>query len=101
MLRGLLKHIRLVLLLGISLFIPFFFAYSVYIDLSEIVHLSSDISFEDPDDEDLSIPQDEFKIFVPTASFNPLPIGTHVTEVASRIVFLLMCVSQNIPVLRC
>jgi hypothetical protein len=36
-----LKHTHLALMFGISLFIPLFLAYSLYVDLSEIVLLSS------------------------------------------------------------
>jgi hypothetical protein len=58
---GRLKHIHLVLMLGISLLIPMPLAYSLYVDLSETVLLSSDMSFEDPEDEDLSTCQNELE----------------------------------------
>jgi hypothetical protein len=51
------ENIHLVLMLAISLFIPLFLAYSLYVDLSGTVLLSSDMSFEDLGDEDLSVCQ--------------------------------------------
>jgi hypothetical protein len=46
-------------MLGISLLIPMPLAYSLYVDLSETMLLSSDMSFEDPEDEDLSTCQNK------------------------------------------
>ena len=71
MVMGRIKHIHFALLVGISLIIPFFLAYSLYVDLSETTLLSSDMSLEDPNDDDLSTCQTEFKDFVPTISSNP------------------------------
>ncbi len=88
-------------MLGISLFIPLFLAYSLYVDLSETVLLSSDMSFEDPRDEDLSICQNEFKVFVPTVSSSPLLSGTHFSRGFSLLSSPLMSHTQITPVLRC
>ena len=96
-----LKYIRLILMLGISLLIPLLLAYSVYVDLSETVLLSSDTSFEDPEDEDLSTCQNEFKVFVPTVSSNPLLSGTHFSRGSSLFSSLLTSHTQITPVLRC
>ena len=101
MTMGRLKHIHLVLMLGISLFIPVFLAYSLYVDLSETVLLSSDMSFEDPEDEDLLICQSEFKVFVPTVSPNPLPPWTHFGKGSSLLSSPLTSHTQITPVLRC
>jgi hypothetical protein len=101
MTTGRLKHIHLVLMLGISLFIPLFLGYSLYVDLSETVFLSSDMSFEDPDDEDLSTCQNEFKVFVPTVSSNPLLTGTHFGKGFSLLSSPLTSHTQITPVLRC
>ena len=101
MTMGRLKHIHLVLMLGISLFIPVFLAYSIYVDLSETVLLSSDMSFEDPEDEDLSTCQNEFKVFVPAVSSNPLPPGAYFGRMSSLFLSPLTSHTQNRPVLRC
>jgi hypothetical protein len=98
---GRLKHIHLVLLLGISLFIPLFLAYSLYVDLSGTVLLSSDMSFEDSEDEDLSSCQNEFKVFVPTVTSNPLPPWTHFGKGSSLFSSPLTSYNQITPVLRC
>jgi hypothetical protein len=96
-----LKHTHLALMVGISLFIPLFLAYSLYVDLSEIVFLSSDMSYEDPEDEDLSNCQTEIKIFLPKVSYNPLLIGTHFGARSFPFSSPLMMSTQNRPVLRC
>jgi hypothetical protein len=88
-------------MVGISLFIPLFLAYSLYVDLSGTVLLSSDMSFEDPDDEDLSTCQNEFKVFVPTVSSNPLPPWTHFGRGSSLSSSPLTSHIQITPVLRC
>ena len=98
---GRLKHIHFVLMIGISLFIPLFLGYSLYVDLSETVFLSSDMSFEDPGDEDLSTCQNEFKVFVPTVSSNPLLPGAHFGKEPSLLSSPLTSHTQITPVLRC
>ncbi len=65
------RYIRLVLLLGTFLFIPFFLAHSVYVDLSGTVLLSCDMSFEDPAGDNSSTLQDEFGVSVSKICFNP------------------------------
>ena len=97
---GRLKHIHLVLMVGISIFIPLFVAYSVYVDLSETVLLSSDMSFEDADDEDSSTSQNEFKVFAPTLSSNLLPPWTHLARGSSLFLSPLTSYAQRTPVLR-
>ena len=101
MTMGRLKHSHLVLMLGISLFIPLFVAYSVYADLSETVFLSSDMSFEDSNDEDSSTSQNEFKVFVPMFSFNPTPPWTHSRWKSSLFSSSLTPYTQIMSVLRC
>ena len=101
MTMGRLKHIHLVLMLGISLFIPVFLAYSIYVDLSETVLLSSDMSFEDPEDEDLSTCQNEFKVFVPAVSSNSLLPWTHFGRGSSLFSSPLTSYTQITPVPRC
>jgi hypothetical protein len=96
-----LKHIQLVLIVGISLFIPLFLAYSLYVDMSRTVLLSSDMSFEDPGDEDLSTSQNEFKVFVATVSSNPLLPGAHFGRESGLLPPPLTSYPQITPVLRC
>ncbi len=98
---GLLKHIHLIVILGISLFIPLFLAYSLYVDLSGTVLLSSDMSFEDFEDEDLSTCQNELKVFMPAVSFNPLPPRTVFRRKSSLSSSPLTSKTQMTPVLRC
>lgn len=101
MTMGRFNHIYLVLLLGISLFIPLFLAYFVYADLSGTRLLSSDMSLEDSEYEDLSTFQNELKVFVPTVSFNPLPPWTVFGRESSPFSSLLTSYTQMTPVLRC
>lgn len=101
MTTGRLKHIHLVLILGISLFIPLLLGYSIYVDLSGTIPLSSDMSFEDPDGEDLSTCQNEFKGFVRVVSSNSLPLWTHFGRGDRLFSSPLTSYSQIPPVLRC
>ena len=96
-----LKHIHLVLILGISLLIPVLIAYSLYVDLLGTVFLSSDMSFEDFGDEDSSTCERELKVFVPTVSSNPLPPWTHFGRRSGLLSSPLTSYTQITPVLRC
>lgn len=96
-----LKHIHLLLMCGISLFIPLLLAYSLYVDLSETMLLSSDVSFEDPDDEDLSTCQNDFRVFVAQVCSNPLLPEIHFDRDSSFFSSLLSSHVQVTPVLRC
>ncbi len=101
MAMGRIKHIYFALLVGIPLIIPFFLAYSLYVDLSETILLSSDMSLEDPNDEDSSTCQDEFKDFVPMISSN-LSLPTANFDGGFSL-FLSPSTShaQTTPILRC
>jgi hypothetical protein len=101
MTMGRLKHIRLVLVLGISLFISLFLAYSVYFDLSGTVPLSSDMSFEDPEAEDLSTCQNESTGLVPMVSSYVLVSCAHFGKELSLFWLPLTSYAQITPVLRC
>ncbi len=96
-----LKHIHLVLLLGISLFIPLFLAYSLCVNLSGTVLLSSDMGFEDAEDEDLSTCQNELNAFVLVVSSNPLSSWTHFGRGPNLFSCLLTSYAHITPVLRC
>ena len=101
MTTGRLRYIHLAMLVGISLFIPLFLAYFLYMDLSETVLLPSDMSLEDPEEEDLSTCKNDFKSFLPTFSSNPLSPWTHCNRDTSLISPRLTFVAQGRPVLRC
>jgi hypothetical protein len=96
-----LKHIHPVLILGISLLIPALMTYSLCLDLSRDVLVSSDMSFEDFGDEDLSTCEREFKVFVPTVSSNPLLPWIHFAGRLGLFSSPLTSYSQMTPVLRC
>jgi hypothetical protein len=100
--KGRLKHIHLVLILGISLFIPLFLAYSVYIDLSGAVPIFSDMSFEDTEGEDLSTCQNESKGLMPMVSSYVLLSSAHFGNKKLSLFSLpLASYTQITPVLRC
>ena len=101
MTTGHLSHVRLALILVVSLFMPLLLAYSLYVDLSGTVLLSSDMSFEDPEDEDLSPCQNESKVFVPTGPFNPLLPTTRFSRGPNLLPSLLTSSTEITPVLRC
>jgi len=101
MTTGHLSHVRLALILVVSLFMPLLLAYSLYVDLSGTVLLSSDMSFEDPEDEDLSPCQNEFKGFMPTGPFNPLLPAARFGRGSNLLPFLLTSNTQIESVLRC
>jgi hypothetical protein len=96
-----LKHVHLVLILGISLLIPMLMAYSLYVDLSETVLLSSGINFEDFGDEDSSVYMREFNVFVPTVSSVSFLPGAQFHSVPSVFLSSVMQFTQIKPVLRC
>ncbi len=83
-------------MVGISLFVPLFLAYPLYVDLSP------DMSFEDSDaNEDLSTCQKELKIFVPAVSSNPLLPEAHFRNRFGIFWSPLASYTQIAPVLRC
>ena len=101
MTTGRLKYIRFLLILGISLSVPLFLAYPVYVDLSETEFFSSDTSLEDPDDEDLSTFQDESQGFAPDVSWNPLLSLTYCALEFSLFSPVFTSHTQLVPVPRC
>jgi len=96
-----LKHIHLLLILGISLIIPMLMAYSLHVDLSGTVALSSDMSFEDFGDEDSSTCKMDFNVFVCTVPSVPFLPGAHSGSMPSLFLSSLTSHTQNRPVLRC
>ena len=100
MTMGRLRHLHFILLLGISLFVPLFLAYSLYVDLSRTVLLPSDMS-DDSGDDDSSTSQSELNVFVPPISSTPFLPSAHFRSVSSFFLSSLMPHTQNTPVLRC
>lgn len=101
MTMGRIKHFHLVLIVGMSPLLLMLPAYSLYVDLSGTMLLSSDMSFEDSEDEDLSTCESKFKVFVPTVSSNPLPPWTRLGKGFSLFSSRLASYTQITPVLRC
>ncbi len=100
MTMGRLKHIHLILILALSLFIPMLLVSSLYVDLSGVVLLSSAMS-KDSGDEDSSAYQSEFKVLMSTVSFAPFLPGAHFGSLSCPLWSLVSAHSQNRPVLRC
>jgi hypothetical protein len=98
---GRFKNLHLVLILGISLFIPFILSYSLNADLSGTVFVSSDMSFDSSGDEDLSTFQGKFKVFVATVSCNLCPRWNQLFKEPGFLSSSLTSCSQISPVLRC
>jgi hypothetical protein len=88
-------------MLAISLFIPLFLAYSLCVELSEASLLSSDMSFEDPGDEDLAICTSESKILLPAVLSVLFLSGPTFIGGVYFFPFPKTFHSQNRPVLRC
>ncbi len=101
MTMGRFNHIHLGLMLGISLFIPLFLAYSVYVDLSGTKLLSSDMSLEDSEDEDLSTCQNEFKVVVLQISSDPSLTTANFDGGFSLFSSPSTSHTQTTPILRC
>ncbi len=100
MTMGRLKHIHLILILALSVFIPMTLASSLYVDLSGVVFLSSDMS-KDSGDEDSSAYQSEFKVLVSASSSALFLPGAHFGSVSSLLLSSLPPDTQDRPVLRC
>jgi len=80
MAAGRLKHVYLVVIIGIFLFSPLFLSYPYSPDvdnLSGTAPLSFDMSFEDAEEEDSSSWRGNFMVFVPAVSSNALLSGAH------------------------
>ncbi len=100
MTMGRLKYIHLLLILALSLFIPMILASSLYVDLSGVVFLSSDMG-KDSGDEDSSAYQSEFKVLMSAVSSAPFLPGGHFGSLSCPLWSPLSAHSQNRPVLRC
>ena len=96
-----LRHLHLILLPGIALFVPLFLSYSLCVDLSEIMLLSSDMNLEDPRGEDLSTCQNEVGVFVPTISSAPVLPVTRFDTGPILLSSALAPHMENMSILRC
>lgn len=101
MATGQLKHLHLIIILGISLLIPTLVAYSIYVDLLETLFFSSNMSFDNPGNEDFSTVQNELKVLLPSASCHRLSSVTHPRIDSNFFSSLLTADNQITPVFRC
>jgi hypothetical protein len=96
------RGMKILLVIAISLFILALPAYLRCTNLSEIKFVSSDLSFENPDQEN-GLPDDEneLKVFVPTAFFTVFLMGTNLFEQSSHLFSQALSLCQKTLVLRC
>jgi hypothetical protein len=96
------KGIQIFLVIAISLFILAFPAYLRCNELSQIKFIRSDLSFEDPDqEEELSNKEKELKGFVPTAFFTVFLLGIKLLDPSSHLFPLSLSLRQETLILRC
>ena len=96
------KGIQIFLAIAISLFILAPPAYSGCHKLSHIKFVRSDLSFENPDqEEDLPSKEKELKGFGPTAFFTVFLPGTKLLGRSPHLVPLPLLLCQETPILRC
>jgi hypothetical protein len=100
MIMGRFKYIYLVLMFGISLYIPALISCLLYNELSETVFLSSDMSFENTED-DFSTCQNESKVFVAALFFDLSSSWTHFRRRPNLTLSPMTFIAQNKPALRC
>jgi hypothetical protein len=90
------------LVIAISLLIPIISTYFHYYDLSEADFLSHDISYENPDQEDLFMgQQSESKVFISSAFSITFPPGVDLLEQIPNFPFIICSLDQKTSVLRC
>jgi hypothetical protein len=99
--KGRFKKINVILVLAISFSIPLFSTYLQYCDLSGTVLHSTDMSFEDVYDEDLSILKNEFNTLVPIASCTIFFQSHNFIEECYLFSSQITSHSQNKSILRC
>ena len=96
------KSIQIFLVIAISLFILAFPAYLRCTNLSETKFASSDLGFENPDQENgLPDNENELKVFGPTAFFTIFLLGTNLFEQSSHLFSQALSLRQKTFVLRC
>lgn len=96
------KSIEIFLVIAISLFILGLPAYLRCTNLSETKFVSSDLSFENPDQENgLPDNETELKIFGPTAFFTMFLLDTNLFDQSSHLFCQVLSARQKTFVLRC
>jgi hypothetical protein len=97
-----LKIIQIFLVIPISLFILALPAYLRCTNLSATKFASSDLGFENPDQENgLPDNENELKVFRPAAFFTIFLLGTNLSEQSSHFFSQTLSLCQKTFVLRC
>jgi flagellar basal body-associated protein FliL len=96
------KSIQIFLVIAISLFILALPAYLRCTNLSQTKSVSSDLSFENPDQEE-ALPDNEkqLKVFGPTAFFTTFLLSTNLFDRSSHLFSQALSLRQKTFVLRC
>ena len=88
--------------IAISIFIPIISTYLSYYNLAEADFLSQDISYENPDQENLSIDQQgESKLLISSTVPIIFPPATDLLEQLLYFPSATCCLNQKTAVLRC
>jgi hypothetical protein len=96
------KGIKIFLIIAISLFILALPAYFRYTQLSQSKFISSDLGFENPDQEEgLPDNERELKVYGPSAFLMIFLLGTHLFEQPSYLFSQSLFLHQRTIVLRC
>ena len=96
------KSIQILLVLAISLFILALPAYLRCTKLSQTKFISSDLSFENPDQEEgLPDNEKELKVYGSSAPLIMFHMGTHLFQQSSYLFFKTLPLHQRTVLLRC
>jgi hypothetical protein len=96
------ERIQIILVIAICIFILAFPAYLLCTRLSQTRFVSSDLSFENPDQgEGLPDNEKELKVFGPTAFFTLFLLGANLFEQSSHLFSQALSLRQKTFVLRC
>jgi len=96
------KRIQFILVIAICLFILALPAYLRCTKLSQTKLVSSDLSFENPDQEEgLPDNEKELKVYGPSALLIIFHLGTHLFDQSSQLFFRTLPLHQRTVLLRC
>lgn len=96
------KGIQIFLVIAISLFLLALPAYLRYAHLSQTKFVSSDLSFENPDQDDgLPDNEKELKVYGLSTLLILFPLGINLFEQSSHLLPRSLSLRQNTSVLRC
>ena len=96
------KGIQIFLVIAISLFILALPAYLLCAKLSQTKFVSTDLSFENPDQEErLPNNERELKVYGPSAFLIIFRLGPNLFEQSSYLISQALSLRQGIVVLRC